>query len=52
MVTSNHIHLPVYDNNEKDVIPKSMQLIAARTGQEYNIWKQRKGAFRENRYKS
>ena len=42
MVTSNHIHLLVYDNNGRDVIPKSMQLIAARTGQEYNIRKQRK----------
>jgi REP element-mobilizing transposase RayT len=50
MVTSNHIHLLVYDNNGKDVIPKSMQLIAARTGQEYNIRKQRKGAFWEDRY--
>jgi len=28
MVTSNHIHLLVYDKNGKDVIPKSMQLIA------------------------
>lgn len=50
MVTSNHIHLLVYDNNGEDAIPKSMQLIAARTGQEYNIRKQRKGAFWEDRY--
>ena len=50
MVTSNHIHLLVYDINGRDVIPKSMQLIAARTGQEYNIRKQRKGAFWEDRY--
>lgn len=50
MVTSNHIHLLVYDNHGSDVIPKSMQLIAARTGQEYNIRKQRKGAFWEDRY--
>ena len=34
MVTSNHVHLLVYDNNGPDVIPKSMQLIAARTTQE------------------
>jgi putative transposase len=27
-----------------------MQLIAARSGQEYNIRKQRKGAFWEDRY--
>jgi len=50
MVTSNHIHLLVYDNNGSDVIPKSMQLIAARTGQDYNIRKQRKGAFWDDRY--
>ena len=50
MVTSNHIHLLVYDNNGRDMIPKTMQLIAARTGQEYNIRKQRKGAFWEDRY--
>ena len=50
MVTSNHIHLLVYDNSGKGVIPKSMQLISARTGQEYNNRKQRKGAFWEDRY--
>jgi putative transposase len=50
MVTSNHIHLLVYDNHGPDVIPKSMQLIGARTGQEYNIRKKRKGAFWEDRY--
>ncbi len=48
-VTSNHIHLLVYDG-KKDVIPKSMQLIAGRTGREYNIRKNRKGAFWEDRY--
>ena len=36
-VTSNHIHLLVQDGKERNVIPKSIQLIAARTGQEYNI---------------
>jgi len=50
MVTSNHIHLLVYDKCGKDVIPKSMQLIAARTAQEYNNRKERKGAFWEDRY--
>jgi REP element-mobilizing transposase RayT len=49
-VTSNHIHLLVYDNNGRDAVAKSMQLIAARTGQEYNIRKQRKGTFWEDRY--
>ncbi|HAZ94848.1 MAG TPA: transposase [Porticoccaceae bacterium] len=48
-VTSNHIHLLVKDTG-KDVIPKSMQLIAGRTAQEYNQRKNRKGAFWEDRY--
>ena len=49
MVTSNHIHLLVLDN-EEEVIPKSIQLVAGRTGQEYNQRKNRKGAFWEDRY--
>jgi len=49
MVTSNHIHLLVHDTG-KDVIPKSMQLIAGRVAQSYNQRKQRKGAFWEDRY--
>jgi len=36
MVTSNHIHLLFADNGKRDAIPKSIQLIAGRTGQEYN----------------
>jgi len=48
-VTSNHIHLLVVDTG-KDVIPKSMQLVAGRTGQEYNQRKDCKGAFWEDRY--
>ncbi|RJP84304.1 MAG: transposase [Desulfobacteraceae bacterium] len=48
-VTSNHIHLLVIDGKE-NVIPKSMQLIAGRTGREYNLRKSRKGAFWEDRY--
>ena len=48
-VTSNHIHLLVFDGKE-DVIPKSIQLIAGRTGREYNLRKNRKGAFWEDRY--
>jgi len=50
MVTSNHIHLMVSDNGGRDTIPKSIQLIAGRTGQEYNQRKNRKGAFWEDRY--
>ncbi len=49
-VTSNHIHLLVFGNNERDVIPNSIKLIAGRTGQEFNQRKSRKGAFWEDRY--
>jgi putative transposase len=50
MVTSNHIHLMVSDNGDRDTIPNSIQLIAGRTGQEYNQRKSRRGAFWEDRY--
>jgi REP element-mobilizing transposase RayT len=50
MVTSNHVHLLVKDNGERDVIPNSIQLIAGRTGQEFNQRKNRKGAYWEDRY--
>ena len=50
MVTSNHIHLLVSDSEGRNVIPDSIKLIAGRTGQEFNIRKNRKGAFREDRY--
>jgi len=50
MVTCNHVHLLVRDNGERDVIPNSIQLIAGRTGQEYNQRKNRKGAYWEDRY--
>ncbi|MCF8057535.1 MAG: transposase [Desulfocapsa sp.] len=49
-VTSNHIHLLVFDERGRDVIPQSVKLIAGRTGQEYNARKNRKGAFWEDRY--
>ena len=49
VVTSNHVHLLVIDS-EPEVIPKSLQLIAGRTGQEFNFRKERKGAFWEDRY--
>lgn len=49
VVTSNHVHLLVKDTG-KNIIAKSMQLIAGRTAQEYNQRKQRKGAFWEDRY--
>jgi len=50
MVTSNHIHLLAFDNGGRNVIPDSIRLTAGRTGQEYNIRKNRKGAFWEDRY--
>ncbi len=48
-VTSNHIHLLIKDTGDR-VIPGSLQLIAGRTAQEFNIRKKRKGAFWEDRY--
>jgi putative transposase len=44
-----YIHLLVYDG-KVNIIPKSIQLIAGRTGREYNQRKHRKGAFWEDRY--
>ena len=49
-VTSNHIHLLIQDTGHRETLPKSLQLIAGRTAQEYNIRKNRKGAFWEDRY--
>ena len=49
VVTSNHVHLLVVDS-EPQTIAKSLQLIAGRTGQEFNKRKERKGAFWEDRY--
>ena len=50
VVTSNHIHLLLYDGGERDSIPRAIQLVAGRTGQAYNQRKHRKGAFWEDRY--
>ena len=50
IVTSNHIHLLVADNGSREVISRSMQLVAGRTGQEYNQRKKRTGAFWQDRY--
>jgi putative transposase len=49
IVTSNHIHLLVFDRKPY-AIQKSMQLVAGRVAQEYNRRKSRKGAFWEDRY--
>jgi len=50
MVTSNHVHLLIADDGDRDVIPNSMQLVAGRMGQEFNPRKGRKGAYWEDRY--
>jgi len=50
MVTCNHVHLLVVDAGDRSVIPNSMKLVAGRTGQEYNLRKDRRGAFWEDRY--
>jgi putative transposase len=52
VVTSNHIHLIVKDDGDRNVIPQSIGLVAGRAGQEYNRRRQRKGAFLEDRYHS
>lgn len=50
VVTSNHIHLLVVDDNDRMTIPKAIQLTAGRVSQEYNQRKRRKGAYWEDRY--
>ena len=50
IVTSNHIHLLVADDGASDTIPRSKQLLAGRTAQEYNQRKKREGAFWQDRY--
>ncbi|MGI9225829.1 MAG: transposase [Woeseiaceae bacterium] len=49
IVTSNHIHLLCADRGQGE-IPRSLQLIAGRTAQEFNARKNRNGAFWEGRY--
>ena len=49
-VTSNHIHLLVEGFEDETVIPRSMQLVAGKTAQAYNLAKGRRGAFWEDRY--
>jgi len=50
VVTSNHIHLLVYDDGRLGVIPRSILLAASRTAREYNVRKERSGAFWEDHY--
>jgi REP element-mobilizing transposase RayT len=49
-VTSNHIHLLVFDRGERETISRSMQLVSGRIAQAFNQRKRRKGAFWEDRY--
>jgi putative transposase len=49
-ITSNHIHLLVYDTGREQAIPRSILLTASRTGREYNMRKSRSGAFWEDHY--
>jgi putative transposase len=50
IVTSNHIHLLISDDGDRETIPKSMQMVAGQTGQEYNRRKNRQEAYWEDRY--
>ena len=48
-VTHNHVHILVRDTGG-DTIPRSMQLVAGRTAQEFNLRQGRGGAFWQDRY--
>ena len=50
MVTSNHIHLIVFDSGESNVIENSMQYAQGRIAQDFNRRKNRFGAFWQDRY--
>jgi len=50
IITSNHIHLLVLDDGDRNTIPNSMKLMAGQIGQEYNRRKTRQGAYWEDRY--
>ena len=49
-VTLNHIHLLVFADGRRWVIPRSIQLVASRTAREYNQRKGRSGAFWDDNY--
>jgi len=50
MVTSNHIHLIVWDDGKPGTIAKCMHMASGMTAQQHNSRKQRHGAFWEDRY--
>ena len=49
IATSNHVHLLVIDSG-RNAICRSMQLVAGRVAQEFNLRKSRQGAFWQDRY--
>jgi putative transposase len=49
-VTSNPFHLLVRDDGDRDMIPRSIQLIAGRKGQKFNQRKSRNKDYWEDRY--
>ncbi len=51
-ITSNHIHLIVYDDGRKNIIPYSMMLVSSRVALAYNKRKKRSGAYWEDNYHS
>lgn len=50
IATRNHVHLLLKDNSNDFTISEFMQLMQSRTAQEYNIRKDRRGAFWDDRY--
>jgi len=49
-ITSNHIHLLVFSEENTAPIPQSIQSAAGRTAQAFNQRKKRRGALWEDRY--
>jgi len=49
-VTCNHVHLLVWADNHRDVIPRSLQLVESATAQSHNVRVERSGAFWDDRY--
>jgi putative transposase len=49
-VTSNHVHLLAQDTNDRNAIPRAMQLVQGRTAQQYNQRTGRINAFWGDRY--
>jgi putative transposase len=50
VITSNHVHLLVFDDGRPEAIARSMHLAAGQTAQQFNRRKKRCGAFWQDRY--